>query len=103
LTVSTKKKKGGRVTESPKKKLRSIADGLADEFVAAGWEEADDDDVAGINSHIIPLSTVCTCTLEETAELIASVASTPDAPKQAVAIMLHDGPAYAALIWPGAA
>jgi orotate phosphoribosyltransferase-like protein len=101
--VSTKKKKGGRVTESPKKKLRSIADGLADEFVAAGWEEADDDDVAGINANIIPLSTVCTCTIEETAELIALVANTPAAPRQAVAIMLHDGPAYAALIWPGAA
>lgn len=101
--VSAKKKKGGRVTESPKKKLLSIADGLADEFIAAGWEEADDDDVAAINSQIIPLSSVCTCTLEETTELIASVASTPDAPKQAVVIMLHDGPAYAALIWPGAA
>jgi orotate phosphoribosyltransferase-like protein len=101
--VSAKKKKGGRVTESPKKKLRSIADGLADEFVAAGWEEADEDDVAGINAHTIPLSTVCTCTLEETAELITTVANTPDALRQAVVIMLHDGPAYTALIWPGAA
>lgn len=100
--MSTKKRKGGRVTESPKKKPRSVADGLADQFEAGGWVEADDDDVQAINSHILPLSTVCTCNLDETPALISSVAATPDAPRQAVAIMLHDGPAYTAFVWPGA-
>lgn len=101
--MSTKKKKGGRVTESPKVKRRAIADQLADQFVSAGWVEADEDDVQAINAHILPISTVCTCTPSETQDLITSIALTPDAPRQAVAIMLHEGPPYGALVWPGAA
>jgi hypothetical protein len=101
--MSTKKKKGGRVTASPKLKRRAVADQLADQFVSAGWVEATDEDVQAINTHVLPLSTVCTCSPSETDDLIASVATTADAPRQAVAIMLHDGPPFAALVWPGAA
>lgn len=100
--MSTKKRKGGRVTQSPKVHRRAVADELVDRFISAGWTEADEDDVQAINAHILPISTVCTCSPEETSEFITTIASSPDAPRQAVAVMLHDGPPYGALIWSGA-
>lgn len=82
---------------------RAVADQLVDQFISAGWIEADEDDVQAINAHILPITTVCTCSPEETSELIAAIASMPDAPRQSVAVMLHDGPPYGALVWSGGA
>lgn len=101
--MGTKKRKGGRVTESPRLRKRAVADDLADQFIAAGWVEATEEDVLAVNAQELPLSTVCTCTPLETSQLITAVANESAAPRQAVAIMLHEGPPFGALVWPGTA
>ena len=97
-----KKVKGGRVTESPWAAKRSVAKGLVDRFTAAGWEEADADDVAAINAGEIHSSKVCTCGPEEADGVMTHAATEHAATEHAVVITLHDGPPVAVLMWAGA-
>ena len=100
--MAGKKKKGGRVTESPWAARRTVAKGLVDRFLVAGWEEADDDDVAAINAGEIHLAKVCTCGPDEADEVMTHAATEHADQEHAVVITLHDGPPVAVLMWAGA-
>ena len=91
---------GGRATASPWAAKRAEARQMIDQLVAAGWEEASDDDVDALESGELPLGSVCTCSREEVDELIALYRTEPPEIDQAVAITLHDGAPFAVLIWP---
>lgn len=98
--AAKKKAKGGRVTTSPWTEKRTTARRVVDQFIQAGWVEADSDDVAAINAGDIHLSKVCTCGPEQAAHVMGHVHEHTGT-DHAVVVTLHDGPPVAVLVWPG--
>ena len=93
-----KKAKGGRVTESPWAARKAVARGLVDRFTAAGWDEADTDDVAAINAGELHMSRVCTCEADGADDVITHASADHPDREHAVVITLHDGPPVAVLV-----
>jgi hypothetical protein len=99
--AAKKRPKGGRVTTSPWAERRTVAHALVEQFLAAGWEEADADDVMAINAGELHLSKVCTCGPEQAGAVMAHAASEHVDQDHAVVVTLHDGPPVAVLVWAG--
>jgi len=93
-----KKAKGGRVTESPWAARKAVAKDLVERFSAAGWDEADAEDVAAINAGDLHVSRVCTCEADDVDTVITHASSEHADQDHAVVITLHDGPPVAVLV-----
>lgn len=98
--MAGKKKKGGRVTESPWTAKRTVAKGIVQRFTSAGWLEADAEDIAAINAGELHVSKVCTCGPDEAEHVIGHAAGEHADQDHAVVVTLHEGPPVAVLVRP---